>query len=93
MRVFILTKAHAQIWLIDELIEGFCSQKVLRKLMSFSHQFAIAPKWDMTQVISRTRFFLVSNDTSCLLPFSSLSLTTPKRSFYASRLYLKAVCL
>jgi hypothetical protein len=91
--VFILAKAHAQIWRIDELIEEFCSQKVPRKLMSFSHQFAIAPKWDMTQVISRTRFFLVSNDTICLLPFSSLSPTIPERSFYASRLYLKAVRL
>jgi len=61
--------------------------------MRKTHQFAIAPKWDMTQVISRTRFFLVSNDTICLLPFSSLSPTISERSFYASRLYLKAVRL
>src|SRR2546428_856081 len=73
MCVFIRAKAHAQIWWSDELIEESCPQKGSRKLMSCSHQFAIAPNGEMTQVISRKRFFRVKCShlfASFLVPFS-----------------------
>src|SRR5258706_5799712 len=72
MCVFIRARAHAQIWWSGELIEEPCSPKGSRKLMSCSHQFAIAPNEDKTQVISQTRFFRVKCShllASFLLPF------------------------